>query len=82
MQELSKKTVNLLGLVVTSGKRGLKKIALAKYKKHKGERARKAQAQVEFDRKKAATERLYALMQQYPEMTAREIQQKFDVQLH
>lgn len=82
MQELSKKTINLLGLVVTSSKRGLKKIALGKYKKYKDEMTRKAQAQTEFNRKKAATARLYTLMQQYPEMTAREIQQKFDVQLH
>lgn len=82
MQELSKKTLNLLELVVTNGKRGFKKIALGKYKKYKDERTRKAQAQAEFNRKKAATESLYALMQQYPEMSAREIQRKFDIQLH
>ena len=82
MQELSSKTINLLESVVTSGARGLKRVALGKYRKNKNERARKAREQTEFKRRKAETERLYALMQQYPEMSARELQKKFDIQLH
>lgn len=75
MQELTKDALNLTKNILNSVVTGSKK-------RFKIKKAQKAQTQAEFDRKKAAIGRLYALMQQYPEMTAREIQQKFDVQLH
>lgn len=82
MLELSDKAKEKLRAIINSGKVGIKRIVSGKYKKYEDARTRKAQAQAEFNRKKEATAHLYELMQQYPEMTAREIQSKYDIQLN
>lgn len=82
IQELSGKAKRALGSIISNSKAGLKSMVSSRFNKNNDARERKAREQAEFNRRKAANERLNTLRKQHPEMTTREVQRKFDILLH
>lgn len=80
--EVSGKAKGALGSIINSGKVGLKRIVSGRYRNNKDAREREERKQAKCNRIKAASAQMYELIQQYPEMSAREIQRKFDIQLN